>query len=259
MTSTQKWKARGNNLPSSWSPTIFTKDIEPTRDYNHYWAGSALTIEMHSIVYQRMLPKVYQGDLVDLGCGTAPLLGNYHNKVKSYCLVDWPSSLHENKVIDIFADLNLPLGIPDSEFDSAILTSVLEHIRYPEHLLSEIARILRPGGRMFLQVPFAYWLHEEPYDYFRYTKHGLIALLESSGLQIEQIESVGNLKYVAIDLTIRWLHQKGRLFQKLGSLLQKIAFRLFQRNWIPGNQSNMPLGYALIARKPPISTLVPPP
>jgi hypothetical protein len=41
--------------------------------------------------------------------------------------------------------------------------------------------VLVPGGRLLITVPFVWELHEEPHDHFRYTHHGLGALLEGAG------------------------------------------------------------------------------
>ncbi len=50
-------------------------------------------------------------------------------------------------------DLNGPLGFPDASFDVAVLSEVLEHLPYPDLVLQEIHRILRPGGVLVGSVP----------------------------------------------------------------------------------------------------------
>ncbi len=50
-------------------------------------------------------------------------------------------------------DLSCTLPFPDSEFDVAVLSEVLEHLPYPELTLGEISRILRPGGVLIGSVP----------------------------------------------------------------------------------------------------------
>ena len=44
-------------------------------------------------------------------------------------------------------------NFPDCSFDVVILSAVLEHIYNPDEVIKEIARILRPGGALFLDVP----------------------------------------------------------------------------------------------------------
>ena len=76
-------------------------------------------------------------------------------------------------------------------FDVVICTQVLEHVTEPKIVLSEIARTMKPGGRLYLSAPQSWHQHQKPYDYYRYTSFGLRYLLEQVGLQIESIEPLG--------------------------------------------------------------------
>jgi SAM-dependent methyltransferase len=69
---------------------------------------------------------------------------------------------------------------------------VIEHLPEPITFLGECLRILKPGGHLFLTVPFMWHIHEEPYDYFRYTKFGLRHILEKCGfIDIAIVENTG--------------------------------------------------------------------
>jgi SAM-dependent methyltransferase len=83
--------------------------------------------------------------------------------------------------------------VPSGAYDSAICLEVLEHIPNPSKAISEIYRILKPGGILVVSVPHLSRLHEEPYDFFRYTHYGLRALLEGAGFQVLQMERRGGL------------------------------------------------------------------
>ena len=50
-----------------------------------------------------------------------------------------------------------------------------------------------PGGALVLTVPFLARLHEEPYDFFRYTRHGLRTLLEDGGFEVDDLVETGSL------------------------------------------------------------------
>src|SRR6185369_8853316 len=58
---------------------------------------------------------------------------------------------------------------------------------------SEMARVLKQDGVLILAAPFSFRLHEEPYDFFRYSPHGLRELCSEAGLIIDHVEQVGSL------------------------------------------------------------------
>lgn len=94
-------------------------------------------------------------------------------------------------------------GTPDLEWDgvrlpvdtdsvgSVILTEVLEHCPNPSGVLAEASRVLKPGGILFLTVPFIWPIHCVPFDEFRYTPFSLQRLLEQSGFDEIHISATG--------------------------------------------------------------------
>lgn len=101
------------------------------------------------------------GDIVDLGCGEMPYRDYFLQYAKSYTGIDWGETIHELKA-DIVADLNKPLKLGDATFDHAISISVMEHLMEPRTFLKEAHRILKKGGRLYLQVPWQWRVHEAP-------------------------------------------------------------------------------------------------
>jgi SAM-dependent methyltransferase len=89
--------------------------------------------------------------------------------------------------MDVAADLNMARPFPNGSVDTVFSVSVLEHLWNPQMLLAESFRMLRPGGKLVLQVPFQWGVHEAPYDYFRYTSYGLQHLLRQAGFQQMEI------------------------------------------------------------------------
>ena len=123
---------------------------------------------------------LYQGTLYDLGAGESPYKDFFLQHAKQYIAVDWAGSLHNTKA-DIAADLNKPLSIASEVADTVVSLSVMEHLCEPQTMLNEAFRILKPGGAMVLQVPWQWWIHEAPYDFFRYTPYGLKYMLGKAG------------------------------------------------------------------------------
>jgi len=85
--------------------------------------------------------------------------------------------------------MNLPFK--SGAFDTVLTTQVLEHVPEPHIVFSEVARVLKQGGTMMATVPQTWGLHEEPFDYYRYTKYGLTYLAEKNGLKVETVVARG--------------------------------------------------------------------
>ena len=92
--------------------------------------------------------------------------------------------------LDAVADV-AALPFPDGCFDAAVNIVTLEHVREPAKVLGEIARVLRPGGRLYLVTPLDWEEHQVPHDYFRYTSYGLRHLLQASGFRLSKVQARG--------------------------------------------------------------------
>jgi SAM-dependent methyltransferase len=75
-------------------------------------------------------------------------------------------------VIDVVADAGR-LPFATQAVDSIVLQAVLEHVREPEAVLAEAYRALRPGGHLYIEMPFLQGFHADPHDYQRFTLEGL--------------------------------------------------------------------------------------
>ncbi len=73
-------------------------------------------------------------------------------------------------------------------YDLVFCSQTLEHMTNPQRVIDEISRVIKPGGQLWLTTPLYYAEHEIPFDYFRYTKYGLMHIFQSAGLKIEFIE-----------------------------------------------------------------------
>lgn len=125
-------------------------------------------------------------DVLDAGAGDAPYRRLFVHC--NYRTQDWPASPHTRaSTADIVGDLR-DLPVAAGSLDAVVCTEVLEHIETPWDALDEIHRVLRPGGRLFVTVPFVGELHEEPHDHYRYTSHGIRGLLERSAFVVDNVE-----------------------------------------------------------------------
>jgi SAM-dependent methyltransferase len=60
-----------------------------------------------------------------------------------------------------------PLPVEDNFFDCCISMNTLEHVYDPKALVEEIYRSLKPGGTVYITVPWIFRIHGHPYDFNR--------------------------------------------------------------------------------------------
>ena len=116
----------------------------------------------------------------------------YFSKAKIETL-DIEIASKSNYVADICKNNNHI--IPAKKYDFVVCTEVLEHTLQPFAAIQEIFRILKPGGLLFLSVPFNFRIHGPLPDCWRFTEHGLRALLINFKI----------IKLDLLDTKSRWL------------------------------------------------------
>lgn len=136
------------------------------------------------------LPNV-SGVVLDVGCGHQPyrsLLLAPPSRATRVVGVDIPSDRYGRH--DVAWD-GARLPVADTSVDQVLLTEVLEHCPDAGAVLREAARVLRPGGRVFLTVPFLWPLHDSPYDEQRFTPFALERMLRDAGLGDSDVRAMG--------------------------------------------------------------------
>jgi SAM-dependent methyltransferase len=126
------------------------------------------------------------GRLLDVGCGSQ----QYRKFLNctEYFGIEWSVAKRPPVVANV-----TQIPFRDCAFDSALCTEVLEHLPEPGRCLSEIHRVVKPGGSVFFTVPMTMYTHSEPYDFYRYTEYGLRYLLEKHGFEIVVSRRLGGL------------------------------------------------------------------
>jgi len=132
--------------------------------------------------------KYMRGDLLDIGCGDKPYLDIIRPNVKRYIGLEHKDTPHKNPQIDIYGDA-CSLPFKDCSFDTVVSFQVMEHISEPDTMIKEIFRVLKNGGYIISTTPFMWGLHEEPKDFYRYTKYGLKHLFEKNKFEIIELKA----------------------------------------------------------------------
>jgi SAM-dependent methyltransferase len=152
----------------------------------------ALDLQMLTI-YRFLLPELgkWEGRILDVGAGEAPWR-DLMNDVE-YLAVDVDAAdafgMRRKPNVSYYDGTKLPFA--DESFDHVLCTEVLEHVPDPALVLSDIKRVLKPGGSLVLTVPWSARLHHLPNDYTRFTRFRLNDLMRS-GFSSVKIEERGN-------------------------------------------------------------------
>jgi SAM-dependent methyltransferase len=113
------------------------------------------------------------GIVLDAGAGHQRYKPFFEKSI--YIAQEHPQSGIENKGIvnfDILCDVK-EIPLENDSVDCVLSTSSLEHMEFPELFFPEAFRVLKPGGKLFIQVPFIHGEHEIPFDFQRPTRYGL--------------------------------------------------------------------------------------
>jgi SAM-dependent methyltransferase len=150
--------------------------------------------------YRDMTPlisKCARGRCLDVGAGRLAWREILSRYVDHYTSGDM---LVEHQDLDVVFDCTRGLPFADKSFDTVFCCAVLEHALEPWEALSEFRRILVPHGVAIVAVPFLENLHDEPYDYYRFTRYGAAHLANRAGFEVEEIVVNGGFFHLVLNV-----------------------------------------------------------
>ena len=154
-----------------------------------YWKISPITYSNY-IVLKSELSAYVKGRVLDAGAGNLTAKPILTRLCESYLSLDIE---RRNVDVDMIDDIQTLSSIADSSFDTVYSSQVLEHVPRPWDAIKQIYRILKRDGYAVVTVPHLSALHEEPYDFYRYTPHSLEYLFSREGFQVIKIKNMGGL------------------------------------------------------------------
>jgi SAM-dependent methyltransferase len=159
------------------SVSDFDKDVynKIRNNIDHFLSGQAKTHNNGSLQLLDIAPQIHAGA----------------KKYFTKCDIDTadidPKS-NANYIVDICE--NNSHIISNNVFDIIVCTEVLEHTLNPFSAVSELHRMLKIGGRLLLSTPFDFRIHGPLPDCWRFTEHGLRALLKDfKSVEITPLEN----------------------------------------------------------------------
>ena len=166
-----------------------------------------------------------KGRLLDVGCGSMPYRQFFPEATLYHGLeIDQPRNRSNPNVTHWYDGNRFPQA--DNSYSGVICSQVLEHAFAPELLLSEIYRVLEPGGSLLLTIPFFWPEHEQPYDSQRFTSFGIISRLEKLGFHDIKVVKTNPGLSCLMQLGIEWTESYGRRFHGRFATLWKLAMLL---------------------------------
>ena len=136
--------------------------------------------------------KKYSTSAVTLDIGAS---GNDH---QDYFPNRTTLDIDASKNPDVIGDAH-KLPFKDGTFEVVVCSEMLEHAENPQKVVSEIERVLNPGGCVVLTTRFAFPVHDAPNDYWRFTPYGLRKLFSEFEV-IEFATDGGPFHAIAIQL-----------------------------------------------------------
>jgi SAM-dependent methyltransferase len=157
------------------------------------------------------LGKLLRGRVLDVGAGTGYGRRFLDPASTTYLPTDLPGGRdaadaaiaargEAPKVLCSGYDLPFAAG----SMEGVAVLMVLEHTEDPGRILAEAWRVLAPGGRILVSVPFAFPVHGHPHDFRRWTPEGVRVELERAGFRVVERVAVGGA-FAALALNLAFL------------------------------------------------------
>ena len=177
-----------------------------------------------------------QPHVLDVGCGNKP----YEDLFK-HCIYKGMDATSVDALPDIIGDAT-DIPVESGTMDIVFSTQVIEHVPEPQIMIQECKRVLKPGGFLILTGPFYWPLHEEPRDFYRFTKYGFEHMLSTAGFSSWEIWPDGGdwtQIFLSINLQLQgfWFLPLTVCFNTAGIIMEHLDHR-----------EKIPANYTIVAR-----------
>jgi SAM-dependent methyltransferase len=207
--------------------------------FDHLWQGKSLTrTALNWWVREYVKPS---GRVCDVGGGRTPSYAQFVNNRDGWVIIDVEAATRPSVVAMLQR-----LPFQPAVFDTVCCFNVLEHVYEAQIAVREMFRVLRPGGELFIFVPFLVNVHADPYDYHRYTGAALEKLLVEEGFRQVEITTFFGLCSSLLNLGLPLI--PSRIARAvLGLCTMAVDVLLYRLR--PDIVQNFVISYAVSARK----------
>lgn len=211
-----------------------------------------LVLRLHRHYVVGAAARWAHGRLLDVGCGAQPLRRELAAHARRVVGMERDRERYAATAPQVWGSA-LALPFAADSFDTVYASQVLEHVPEPGLMVSELSRVLRPGGHLILTAPLMWGIHEQPEDYFRFTRYGLQHLAGRAGLETLEVRAMAGFWVTTGARTAAYLQRyRSRwpgvvvVVGPLIAAVQLAALLLDRLNRVESETWN----YLLVARRP---------
>lgn len=213
-----------------------------------YWRKSPSNILLYKATKEALEKFAVNKVVLDAGAGRMAYKQLITSVAKKYISSDFQKT-HPD--LDVVIDIE-KMSKKVQPVDVVFCSQVLEHVPHPWVAMKEISAVLKKNGTAIITVPHLAYLHNLPYDFFRYTDMGLRSLAKQAGLEVIKIEPLGGffcfLGYIRSTALMPLLNFPvfGRIILQTNYLLSTIDIVLDK---ITHSAKLFPLNFIMLAKK----------
>ncbi len=143
-----------------------------------------------SLLAYREAAKLVRGNVLEIGTGSGYGVDIIAPRAEKFITIDKNNTSGDPVRLRTTVP---PLPFPDASFDAVVSFQVIEHVRRDKELVTEIHRVLRPGGRLIISTPNSEMsLTRNPWHVREYTIEGFARLLEPMFGSVERLGVFGH-------------------------------------------------------------------